>query len=235
MATHRSLRTIDLKQDIGRRLLNEALSPQAEQQVPWEIRLQSYLDGRPAHLKVPRSIRLKAAACRHRRRSSDPALGRGLQSASPKRTGTDVEVVQPSLDLPESDAPPRPTLTRITSDEAKKIAAPLAGFEAAGLQAGKNKHMHDFRNRQITRSELSRRNRELANEYNRYYANLIDGIKEKHERFGRLVPVTSTDLEERRSTMLSESDERWWTQGPSGTPRAAYRKAKTVRDRSATT
>ena len=215
--------TMALDQDVGRRLFTKSFSlgdpPQADEDDTWERRLEAFLDSRPAYKKLPRSER--------RRRNVEPLpTTKGSASTEGDRH---AEITSPDLGKLEEDHMSRPTLLRrVSSNEVKRLAAPLAGYEFFGVLAEKNANLDDFRSKKISKGEMRRRNRETAQAYDKYYASVLDGVRDRMERHGRVAgPVTESSLRESRSTMLGSSERApSWTERPSSTPRSLYRSRK---------
>ena len=86
----------------------------------WEPRMREYLSRRPPDKQLSRSVRQKAIACKQR------------------RTSHELD------DLREICNPDVPKLRRLSSNEAKQIAAPLVGVQYAGLLAEKNRSHPEF-------------------------------------------------------------------------------------------
>ena len=167
----------------------------------WEPRMREYLSRRPPDKQLSRSVRQKAIACKQR------------------RTSHELD------DLREICNPDVPKLRRLSSNEAKQIAAPLVGVQYAGLLAEKNRSHHDFQTKKISKQQHRRANMQAGQSFNRYYASVVDGIKDRFEQFGRLAgPVTSEALTEQRISVVDNYNT--WDQDDGDrvmTPRAVYK------------
>lgn len=211
-----------LGQDVGRRLFTKSLSladpPQADEDDTWERRLQTFLDSRPPYKQVPRSERRRRLALSPTVKGSAAIEGDGH-----------AEMTRPDFGKSDEDDMSRPTmLRRVSSNEVKRLAAPLAGYEFFGVLAKKGANLDDFRSKKISKAEMRRRNRETAQTYDKYYASVLDGVRDRMERHGRVAgPVTESSLREGRSTVLGSSERvPSWAERPSGTPRSLYRSRK---------
>ena len=107
----------------------------------WEPRMREYLSRRPSDKQLSRSVRQKALACKQR------------------RTSHELD------DLRDICNPDVPKLRRLSSNEAKQIAAPLVGVQYAGLLAEKNRVQHDFQTKKISKQQRRRANMQTGQSF----------------------------------------------------------------------
>ena len=105
-----------------------------------------------------------------------------------------------SNDADDSKFVPPPLLRNI-SQESKEIANSLTMPQYIATFSRKMELKDKLRHREINSRAYRKESNQVGREFNNYYGDRLGGIRDRLEKYGRLVPIKSAELEEERESI----------------------------------